>query len=87
MITQEMMDNLVATGFLRMGPDSTYDFASNSIEDRLDVIADEMDILGSGVMGLTLKCARCHSHKYDPIPLRDYYGLVAVFKGGVRHDH
>ena len=81
-ITQEMMDNLVATGFLRMGPDSTYDFASNSIDDRLDVIADELDILGSGVMGLTIKCARCHSHKYDPIPLRDYYRLVAIFKGG-----
>jgi mono/diheme cytochrome c family protein len=81
-ITQQMMDNLVATGFLRMGPDSTYDFASNSIDDRLDVIADELDILGSGVMGLTIKCARCHSHKYDPIPLRDYYRLVAVFKGG-----
>ena len=80
-ITQEMMDNLIATGFLRMGPDSTYDPASNSIDDRLDVIADEMDILGSGVMGMTLKCARCHSHKYDPIPLRDYYRLVAVFKG------
>src|SRR5437870_2282312 len=80
-ITQEMMDNLIATGFLRMGPDSTYDPASNSIDDRLDVIADEMDILGSGVIGMTLKCARCHSHKYDPIPLRDYYRLVDLFKG------
>jgi hypothetical protein len=80
-ITQEMMDNLIATGFLRMGPDSTYDPATNSIDDRLDVIADEMDVLGSGVMGLTIKCARCHSHKYDPIPQRDYYRLLAVFKG------
>src|SRR6185312_15552599 len=41
----------------------------------------EIDVLGSGVMGLTLKCARCHSHKYDPIPHRDYYRLLAVFKG------
>ena len=81
-ITPAMMDNLIATGFLRMGPDSTYDSATNSIDDRLDVIADEMDILGSGVMGLTIKCARCHSHKYDPIPQRDYYRLLAVFKGG-----
>ena len=80
-ITPAMMDNLIATGFLRMGPDSTYDSATNSIDDRLDVIADEMDILGSGVMGLTIKCARCHSHKYDPIPQRDYYRLLAVFKG------
>ena len=38
-------------------------------------------MLGRGVLGLTLKCAQCHSHKYDPIPQRDYYRLVAVFRG------
>lgn len=80
-VTQEVTDNLVATGFLRMGPDSTNDAATNAVEDRLDVIGDEIDILGSGVMGLTIRCARCHSHKYDPIPQRDYYRLVDVFKG------
>jgi hypothetical protein len=82
MVTAEMMDNLIATGFLRAGPDSTNDKATNSVEDRLDVIADEMDILGSGVLGLTLRCARCHSHKYDPIPQRDYYRVVDILKGG-----
>jgi mono/diheme cytochrome c family protein len=80
-ITPELADNIIATGFLRMGPDSTNDRATNSVEDRLDVIADEMDILGSGVMGLTIRCARCHSHKYDPIPQRDYYRMVDIFKG------
>jgi len=80
-VTQEMMDNLVATGFLRMGPDSTYNSTTNYVYDRTDVVADEIDILGSGVMGLTIRCVRCHSHKYDPIPQRDYYRLVAVFKG------
>jgi mono/diheme cytochrome c family protein len=80
-VTAEMMDNLIATGFLRMGPDSTNDRATNSVEDRLDVIADEMDIIGSGIMGLTIRCARCHSHKYDPLPQRDYYRMVDVFKG------
>src|SRR5262249_55601557 len=39
------------------------------------------DVLGSAVLGLTLKCARCHSHKFDPIPQRDYYRLLDVFKG------
>ena len=81
-VTAEMMDNLIATGFLRAGPDSTNDKATNSVEDRLDVIADEMDILGSGILGLTLRCARCHSHKYDPIPQRDYYRVVDILKGG-----
>ncbi|HXJ41842.1 MAG TPA: PSD1 and planctomycete cytochrome C domain-containing protein, partial [Bryobacteraceae bacterium] len=80
-VTAEMMDNLIATGFLRMGPDSTTDFATNSVEDRLDVIADEMDIIGSGILGLTIRCARCHSHKYDPLPQRDYYRMVDIFKG------
>ncbi len=80
-VTQQMMEDLIATGFLRMGPDSTSEREVDFAEDRLDVIADELDVLGSGVMGLTLKCARCHSHKYDPIPQRDYYRLVAVFKG------
>jgi hypothetical protein len=80
-ITSELMDNLIATGFLRMAPDSTNEGAVNYVDDRVDVIADEMDILTSTVMGLTLRCARCHSHKYDPLPQRDYYRLMAVFQG------
>ena len=80
-INQEALDNLIATGFLRMGPDSTYINESTSVADRLDVIADELEVLGSGVMGLTVTCARCHSHKYDPIPQRDYYRLLDIFKG------
>jgi len=80
-ITETIYDNLVATGFLRMVPDPTWANITGYAPDRIDVIADEIDVLGSGVMGLTLKCARCHSHKFDPIPQRDYYRLLAVFKG------
>jgi hypothetical protein len=80
-ITQEVYDNLVATGFLRMAPDATWANITGFVPDRIEVIADEIDVLGSAVMGLTLKCARCHSHKFDPIPQRDYYRLVAVLKG------
>jgi mono/diheme cytochrome c family protein len=86
-MTQELVDNVVATGFLRMGPDSTIEHNISFADDRLEVIADELDVLGSGVMGLTMKCARCHSHKYDPIPQRDYYRLKAVFQGAYdEHD-
>jgi mono/diheme cytochrome c family protein len=86
-VTQEMLDDVVATGFLRMGPDSTIEHNISFADDRLEVIADELDVLGSGVMGLTIKCARCHSHKYDPIPQRDYYRLKAVFQGAYdEHD-
>jgi cytochrome c553 len=82
-ITQEMMDNLVATGFLRMAPDPTRERLTNFVPDRMQVIADEIDIFSSTVLGLTIKCARCHTHKYDPIPHRDYYRLMDVFKGAL----
>ncbi|MBI1903628.1 MAG: DUF1553 domain-containing protein [Planctomycetia bacterium] len=86
-ITPELADNLVATGFLRMAPDPTWYNLTNFVPDRLEVLADEIDVLGSSVMGLTMKCARCHSHKFDPIPQRDYYRLLAVFKGAFdEHD-
>lgn len=86
-ITQELEDNLVATAFLRMSPDPTWANLTGYVPDRLEVMADVMDILGSGVMGLTFKCARCHTHKFDPIPQRDYYRLVALFKGAYdEHD-
>lgn len=86
-ITPTLYDNLVATGFLRMAPDATWSNISNFIPDRLDVLADEIDVLGSAVLGLTLKCARCHSHKFDPIPQRDYYRLLDIFKGAFdEHD-
>jgi hypothetical protein len=86
-VTPELYDNLVATGFLRMAPDPTWANPTGFLPDRLDVIADEIDVFGSVVLGLTLKCARCHSHKFDPIPQRDYYRLLDVFKGAFdEHD-
>jgi mono/diheme cytochrome c family protein len=80
-ITPEIYDNLVATGFLRMAPDATWANITGYLDDRLEVIADEIDVLGSSVLGLTMKCARCHNHKFDPISQRDYYRLAAIFKG------
>ena len=80
-ITRELMDNLVATGFLRMISDRTRSRASNYVPNRMEVITDVIDVFSSSMLGLTIKCARCHSHKFDPIPQRDYYRLVAVFQG------
>lgn len=77
----DVIEKLVATGFLRMAPDGTSADPVNRISDRIEVISDEVDVLSRGVMGLTMKCARCHSHKYDPIPQRDYYRFTALFKG------
>jgi hypothetical protein len=80
-ITPDMMDAIVATGFLRMAPDGTGSDIVNTVAERFEVVADEIEILGSSVLGLTLKCAQCHSHKYDPIPHRDYYRLVSTLQG------
>jgi mono/diheme cytochrome c family protein len=86
-VTAEMVENLVATGFLRMGIDQTGSRTMNFVPERLGVIGDAITVLGSGVMGLTLGCARCHSHKYDPIPHRDYYRFKAIFQGAFdEHD-
>lgn len=79
--TPETIEKLVATGFLRMAPDGTSANPVNRVSDRMEVITDEIDVLSRGVLGLTMNCARCHSHKYDPIPQRDYYRVVAIFKG------
>jgi len=86
-MTEALSDHLVATGFLRMAPDSTVAQITAFVPDRLDVIADAIEVLGSGVMGLTVGCARCHSHKFDPIPQRDYYRIAAALKGAYdEHD-
>ncbi len=86
-VTDEMVDNLIATGFLRMGIDQTGSRTMNFHPERLGVIDDAIKVLGSGVMGLTMGCAKCHSHKYDPIPHRDYYRFKAIFQGALdEHD-
>jgi hypothetical protein len=78
--TPALIDKLAATGFLRMAPDGTYSPANSSIPERMNVIADEIEVLSSSVLGLTVGCARCHNHKYDPIPQRDYYRLGAILQ-------
>src|SRR5579863_1036525 len=79
--TAELMDNVTATGFLRMTPDPTSQGESGLLQDRITVISDELQVFSSGILGLTIQCAQCHDHKLEPIPQRDYYRLRAVFKG------
>ncbi|MFH1302882.1 MAG: DUF1549 domain-containing protein, partial [Planctomycetota bacterium] len=82
-VTEEMVENLIATGFLRMGIDQTGSRTMNFVPERLGVVNDAINVMGSGIMGLTLECARCHSHKYDPLPHRDYYRFKAIFQGAL----
>jgi len=78
--TPEIIDKLAATGFLRMVPDGTYSTGNASVPERFNVVADEIEVLSSSVLGLTMGCARCHDHKYDPLPQRDYYRLSAILQ-------
>jgi hypothetical protein len=77
-LTPELVDNLTATGFLRTALDPTYGNYKEPLE-CYKVMADTTQIVSSTFLGLTLQCARCHSHKSDPIPQSDYYRLHAIF--------
>ena len=79
-LTPDEVEPLIATGFLRMAPDGTWSGAQNFVPERLDVVADQVEVLSSTVMGLTLACARCHDHKYDPLPQRDFYRFSAILR-------
>lgn len=68
---------LVATGFLAIGSKPAKAMNNNF---EMDVVDDQINIIGSGVMGLSVACARCHDHKHDPIPTKDYYALAGIFK-------
>lgn len=67
--TPEIRDALIATGYLR-----------NVVNKRgYDALFEQMEALSGGILGLSVKCARCHDHKYDPIPQQDYYRMAANF--------
>jgi mono/diheme cytochrome c family protein len=75
-------DSLVATGFLRMGPRVLFREKDNP-ERRYDYLDEILGTVGKGTLGLTVNCARCHNHKFDPISQKDYYSLEASIFGYV----
>ena len=77
-LTPEQVRRLTATGFLRMSPDGTG--AADAGVARNEVIADTINIMSTSLLGLTVGCARCHNHRYDPISQVDYYELRAILE-------
>ena len=75
--SQERARNLIATGFLVLGDVPVVE--ADKAKLRVDVVDQQVDKVGKAFLGLTLGCARCHDHKFDPIPLRDYYALAGIF--------
>lgn len=85
-IAGDALDDPVATGFLVAGP---YDLVKGQDEllgltQRQDELADILNTTGTAFLGLTIGCARCHNHKFDPISQSDYYAMQAIF-AGVQH--
>jgi cytochrome c553 len=74
---QEQEDHLTATSYLGAGP-WVWDQAE-PIQGRADERNERVDAVTRGMLGLTVACARCHNHKYDPITQKDYYALIGVF--------
>ncbi len=71
---------LAATGFLRMAPDPTGGGVADAKLARNQVLAETIKIVSTSLMGLTVGCAQCHDHRYDPISQLDYYRMRAVFE-------
>jgi hypothetical protein len=71
-------EQLIATGFLSIGPKVLAE--TDEAKMRMDIIDEQLDTTCRAFLGLTLGCARCHDHKFDPIATVDYYGLAGIFK-------
>lgn len=75
--TPEIRDKLIATGYLRNARDESHEPESNIPLIYYGVLHNTLDIVGNSLLGLTLQCARCHDHKFDPISQTEYYQLMA----------
>ena len=85
-VAGDALGNALATGFLVAGP---HDIVKSpdinlTLMQRQDELADIINVTGTTFLGLTLGCARCHNHKFDPVSQRDYYSMQATF-AGVQH--
>jgi hypothetical protein len=69
----------IATGFLMVGPKALAE--TDKEQTRMDIVDEQLDVTGRAFLGLTVGCARCHDHKFDPIPTVDYYSLAGIFRG------
>jgi hypothetical protein len=74
---QEQVDQITATGFLTLGPKMLAEQDKDKL--LIDIVDEQIDVLSKTTMGLTIACARCHDHKFDPVSTEDYYALGGIF--------
>ncbi len=77
--TPEIQELLIATGFLRPAADNTGENELNTADIRHQIVYDTLQTFSTNVLGLTLHCAQCHSHKFDPLAQADYYRMLSNF--------
>jgi len=70
-------DQMIATGFLAL---TSKPRAQNNPDYKMDIIADQIDVTSRAVLGMSVMCARCHDHKFDPFPTKEYYSLAGIFE-------
>jgi len=83
--TSTVPERITATGFLSIGAKMLAE--DDPMKMQMDIIDEQVDTLGRAFMGLTFGCARCHDHKFDPIPTADYYSLAGIFKSTTTMDN
>jgi hypothetical protein len=76
--TPEIRDSLIATGFLRASADDSFERELNTPVTQFAVLQRTSEILANNLLGLTVNCAKCHDHKYEPISQKDYYRLISL---------
>ncbi len=76
----DYVTRLAGLGFQSLGPQFRKG-AAGEAKAKADELEDRVDTLSRGILGLTVSCARCHDHKFDPIPTRDYYSLASAYNG------
>ena len=74
----QRVEQLIATGFLMFGVNELGEYDRKKL--RMDIVDEQLDTLGKTFLGLTLGCARCHDHKFDPVPTRDYYAVAGILR-------
>lgn len=75
---RETFERWTATGFLVLGPKMLAEQDKPKLV--MDVVDEQIDVVSRAFLGLTVSCSRCHDHKFDPIPARDYYAMAGIFK-------
>ena len=81
--SKDQSRNLTATGFLAIGTKILAE--KDSVKKRADIVDEQIDTLSRSLMGISVSCARCHDHKFDPIPTADYYALAGIFNLSLIH--